>query len=417
MTAGESLASKAAEQGDFAISSSFRFHRPRGPLCARGYCSQCEIQTETGPALACQAPRGPQDVSRKPDLLRPLGRAAEQFPPWFYERRFLKPRALRGPALHALRYLSSAPPLPEAHGEPSVRSRNHLEVETVTVGSASAPDAYHVDRAEGRLALGLYPDRTLAVLSKGEFTTVHFENIVIGSGGYERLPPVKGNDLPGVIGAKALEIFGRLGAFGRGGFRRGGRAALWAPSDEIPRLRSLTEGFGLEVVWSSERAPSVIVGRGRVTGIRDEGEVRCDLVVVGVVQPALDLAMQGGAGVSLTTGELPILALSSTPDWMTVAGRAAERSSGVPDVKAADDGFACLCEDVRYGDLRACVDQGFRHPELVKRRTGATTGPCQGKLCCAAVLSTLRQLDVPANPTRVRPISYPVRLGDLVADA
>ena len=34
--------------------------------------------------------------------------------------------------------------------------------------------------------------------------------------------------------------------------------------------------------------------------------------------------------------------------------------------------FACLCEDVRIGDLADCVAQGFAHPELVKRRPDTT---------------------------------------------
>jgi hypothetical protein len=76
-----------------------------------------------------------------------------------------------------------------------------------------------------------------------------------------------------------------------------------------------------------------------------------------------------------------------------------------------------LCEDVRVSDLRACAAQGFAQTELVKRRTGAMTGPCQGKLCSASVLATLRRLGVDPTPTRSRPLLRPVTLGDLAADA
>jgi hypothetical protein len=69
------------------------------------------------------------------------------------------------------------------------------------------------------------------------------------------------------------------------------------------------------------------------------------------------------------------------------------------------------------GDLRACVADGFRHAELVKRRTGAMTGPCQGKLCASAVLSILREAGVEAVATTARPPARPVTLADLAAHA
>jgi bacterioferritin-associated ferredoxin len=182
-------------------------------------------------------------------------------------------------------------------------------------------------------------------------------------------------------------------------------------------MQVCAERHGLELAWMSERAPEAILGRRKVTAIRSGGEVACDLFVVGVSQPAIELALQAGATAQLTTGELPIVAVTDAPDWLELAGSAAAHSSDVPDVAMDDRAFACLCEDVRVGDVRACVAQGFAHPELVKRRTGAMTGPCQGKLCSAAVLSVLRQVGVDAAPTRARPLARPVTLGELAADA
>ena len=49
-------------------------------------------------------------------------------------------------------------------------------------------------------------------------------------------------------------------------------------------------------------------------------------------------------------------------------------------------------------------------PELVKRRTGALTGPCQGKSCLQAFACLV---DTDGVPT-ARPPLRPVRLGDLV---
>ena len=70
-------------------------------------------------------------------------------------------------------------------------------------------------------------------------------------------------------------------------------------------------------------------------------------------------------------------------------------------------------------EIRAQVGAGYDDPELVKRRTGALTGPCQGKYCLQAFCAVLDgAAGVAANagaPTTARPPLRPIRLGDLVA--
>ena len=411
---GPTVASRAIASREPALAASFRFHRPRGPMCARGYCSQCEITTPDGRRLACAtaAAGGAPDGIRDP--LRPLGVVAQWFTPWFWERRFLRPRRLRRLALHALRHLSSAPRLAAAVPAPRVRRYEEIRAELAVVGAASdEPGAFVVDLDDGDVVLGLYPDRTLGVLRGDRMLAVRFERLVLATGSYERLPPVPGNDLPGVIGLDALEIYARAGAV-----RAGTRIAAWTAPDAAARLDAIAAHHDLDVVWRHEAPPERIIGRRKVRAITADGRrVACELFVVGVRQPAIDLALQAGATATLTSGELPILAVDTTPEWLEVHGSAARLSSGVPDVLPAPSAIACQCEDVRFKDLRACVAQGFAHPELVKRRTGAMTGPCQGKLCSAAVLAELRSCGVPVAPTRARPLARPVTLGDLAADA
>jgi len=412
---GTSVASLAIAADEPALASSFRFHRPRGPMCARGYCSQCEIHTPEGRKLACQtAPDRVGEIGPHRDPLRPLGRIARHFTPWFWEHRFLRPRALRRTMLHALRYLSAAGPLADGAGPAPVRSFEEVTADVLAVGPAGTePGAYVVDPDDGDIVLGVYPDRTLGVLRAGSMLSVRFRRLVLATGSYERLPPVEGNELPGVVGLEAAEIYGRAGAL-----HRGLRMALWAAPEQQARGEALAARHGLDLVWLGDVAPRRIAGRARVRAIEvDGGRIACDLFVVGVRQPALDLALQAGATATLTAGELPILAVDWTPDWLELRGSAAGRSSGVPDARPAAEAIVCACEDVRVKDLEACVAQGLDRPELVKRRTGAMTGPCQGKLCAAAVLATLRDCGVEATPTRARPLARPVTLGELAADA
>lgn len=438
------VASAAIGAGDPAVSASFRFHRPRGPLCGRGYCHQCEVPTSSGRELACQVGTAAARPRPRRDPLRPLGKLAELFPPWFYESRMLRPAPLRGISLHVLRYLSAAPSLSADPAAPAGSSPTaemllrsgvplmlsgpnpreiaaggglpytELDADVAVVGSADGyPGAYRADLAQGSLAFGLYPGRVLGVVSERGMEAVRFGRIVLATGSYDRLPPVEGNDLPGVIGLAALERYGEAGAL-----RAGLPVAVWAPQDQRGRATACAERFGLSLAWMDEQAPQRVLGRGRVTGIQTAGgRVNCDLFVTAVRQPAVELALQGGATAELTTDGLPILAVTQTPDWMELTGSAALRTSGVPDVAAADGAFACLCEDVRAGDLKDCVAQGFGHPELIKRRTGAMTGPCQGKLCSAAVLAVLRDLGCEAGPIRARPLARPVTLRELAADA
>jgi bacterioferritin-associated ferredoxin len=382
-------------------------------MCARGYCSQCEVTTPEGRTLACQTPPGLRPPTPPTDPLRPLGKVAELFRPWFWERRFLRPRRLRGLFLHALRFLSSAGALGEHAPAGRVRRYEEIEAAVVVVGSdRSHGDAFVVDVENGDVPLGVYPDRTLGLLRGDRLISVRFQKLVLATGSYERLPPIPGSDLPGVLGVDAAEIYGAQGAL-----EAGLRIAGWAPQDQHARIEALAQRHGLRVVWTDVRAPREIHGRRRVEAVVAERRIDCDLFVVGVRQPAIELAMQAGATAELTSGELPILALTSTPDWLEVTGDAARTSSDVPDVAPAARAIVCLCEDVRVSDLEACAAQGFTQTELVKRRTGAMTGPCQGKLCSASVLATLRRLGVDPTPTRSRPLLRPVTLGDLAADA
>ena len=379
----QTAAARSLRESRPATGSSFRLHRPRGPLCGEGWCGLCDG--------ACTSTE-----LRPRDRLRPLGKVIERQPPWFWERRFLRPRRARGLYLEVLRRGSSAPRLGAAPPVPPARPVRVEEHATVVVGAGAGVDGRIVDRRAGETALGVY-GRTLAVVTDHGPLELRFERLVLATGSVERLPPVAGNDLPGIVGPVMA-----------GCLPPGARVAVWGPGPAPEHV---------EVVWRSDRAPERITGRGRVRGVvAGAGEIPCDAFLTTVRQPALALAVQAGATVRLTAGELPVLVADALPDWLELLGACAGTTSGVPDVTPADAAFACPCEDVRVRDVRRAIADGFDEPELLKRRTGALTGHCQGRLCSATVLGLLRDAGRPHAPTTVRPPALPVTLAELAAD-
>ncbi len=102
-----------------------------------------------------------------------------------------------------------------------------------------------------------------------------------------------------------------------------------------------------------------------------------------------------------------------TPSTAT-AGFAAAAVAATVVAPAASAALVCFCEDVRAWEIRAEQAAGYADPELIKRRTGALTGPCQGKFCLQSFACLVGDgaNGVVALPT-ARPPLRPVRLGDL----
>lgn len=80
----------------------------------------------------------------------------------------------------------------------------------------------------------------------------------------------------------------------------------------------------------------------------------------------------------------------------------------------------CACHDVTLFDLRRSYEDGYRHPETLKRVTAAFMGPCQGKHCAPLFADVLENLSGEPGPRPERPTArpplYTIRLGDLVTE-
>jgi bacterioferritin-associated ferredoxin len=85
-----------------------------------------------------------------------------------------------------------------------------------------------------------------------------------------------------------------------------------------------------------------------------------------------------------------------------------------------DKSFICLCEDVTIDELRGVVRRGFTDIEDVKRITGISTGPCQGKQCMQIFRQILAEEtgividDIPL--TTNRPPVVPIPFGQWASD-
>lgn len=478
-----SLAGEALRRGTLRLAASFRFGRARGAFCHAGWCQQCKVALADGRVgLACRMDASEIALLRPPRRTRPLaGRVAEALRPWFHERVVLSGRAQQA-FLRMLRRASGALPLPAGPVAPGgplrTLSCDCLVVGLGVSGSAAAEalaqagrdvlgiDEQELDRAgdgrrlPGSVALGLYPDAASpsghALLAAGPTGPVRilFRALVAATGAYERLPPVPGCDLPGIVGVTAFARLARAGAIGRERV-----IGLYAGRDGAARAAAAARQAGLRfrfAVGSTDPAADLaeavhpgrfvagLAGRGRlrVVALSDGTRHACDLLVVGYLQPSYELAMQAGRRAALpaplaalaTEGEaaFPFLAVGGAagdagPDRAMrsrqrvtafLAGRTLEetRPEAMPGPsRIADAVIACPCEDVRVGDLRAAIAAGFDTVEHLKRRTGAGTGPCQGKLCHGLMLGSLAEAGAPVALPTVRPLLRPVALAALGA--
>lgn len=458
----KTIASQRIEAGKPSIGRSFRLHRPRGGFCHAGWCEQCRVNLAGGPiALACMTD-GKQEI-RAPSFLKPwLARLADRLPPWFYEHRLLRPKALRQFYLNGLRRMSAAPILPVAPPAPGGKwQRRHCGLLVVGGGLAgleaaiaaieAGDDVLLVEAEEfgGRarfqpsrrgefvallarmprdrmlshtLCAGLYGDGRQALLISPEGPVLlDFERLVMATGAYDRLPGFPGNDLPGIVGMRGFERLVHAKAV-----PEGCTVGLFGHAREIEAALATGHRFAWIASPASEIAGAAALcratlvaatGRGRVRSVELDpgGEKDCDMLVLGFSQPSYELAAQAGRLATLG-GDPPVVTMEgparieirSVGDAALAPARAARAAS-----RPSPDAFLCLCEDVRWRDATTAIADGYDDIELLKRRTGVGTGPCQGKLCHAEILCVLATAGRPVALPTMRPLTRPVRLAAL----
>ncbi|HXV23145.1 MAG TPA: (2Fe-2S)-binding protein [Alphaproteobacteria bacterium] len=306
---------------------------------------------------------------------------------------------------------------------------------------------------ENTVCLGLYDGATiaLALAPKGP-QMIELSALVVAAGAYDRLPAFLGNDLPGIIGGRAF-----LRLAGAGVFTGRNRIGLYSDAASAPRLVATAAARGIKLNWiagpgalpvtASPTYPNARLrracGRGRITAleIAPGGRLACELLIMSLSQPAYELQMQAGRRAVLagdppcvrTIGPalLPLLEVGEADGtaggsdfaqrveaaltaWIADPQETAGMILDPPRLDEPDPrSILCHCEDVRVADCTGAIKDGFADIELLKRHTGAGTGPCQGKLCHPDLMACLaRAARSPALPTQ-RPLLRPVRLDQL----
>ena len=325
---------------------------------------------------------------------------------------------------------------------------------------AAAAEAAGVRLLGGVAAVGWYGGLVAAIAADAHLE-IRSRAIVAATGSYDRVPLVPGGDRPGVMAARTV-----IGLVERFGIRPGDRAVLVGTGSEIMSAgEALTRAGATELIGPIPTDALVSIGGGqRVASavIQADGATRrldVDLVIFGDRNPNLDLILAAGATVGRrddvlvptldpsgrtsvaalfavgSAAGLPILDRTAADAARATgrlaaaasAGRAAvEMPAGVmpaqpppsetaghshPSGRVARGAIICFCEDVRAWEIRTEVATGYADPELVKRRTGALTGPCQGKYCLQSFACLVGDTTIPT----ARPPLRPVRLGDLIA--
>ncbi len=276
----------------------------------------------------------------------------------------------------------------------------HCDVVVIGQGPAGrgaadeARDAgQHVVTLESRLgqdAIGIYPGPlVVARTNSGMWHLYPREGIVVATGASEIQPVVPGNDLRGLVTARAAAELTSTG------IDLGRVIAVGTPPADVVATTVAGELVRFEPRSGDPRRVGAVVMRDAKG---QEQRHECDTVSLGLGLTPRDALLRMARGTNIR---------------------------GVGDVLLAPDlppcpstGVVCPCAGVTVDDLRSVHGRGFRELDLVKRATLAGTGPCQGAVCVPHIRSFLgaQGSDPPASFT-ARPVTRQLTLGEAAAGA
>ncbi len=243
-----------------------------------------------------------------------------------------------------------------------------------------------LDAATGDEVVAIYAGPTIVVRTPTGMLHVHPHEIVVATGAAEIHPVCPGNQLAGIVTARAAEQLHAAGvAMGR-------VVALGVPPAGVPA--TAVGGTLVRFEGDGGRVRSVVTADPATGG---ETTTPADTVAVGMGLAPRDLLAR-------MAGEVPV----------TVVGDAA-RDEPLPPPPT--EGVVCACMGTTVADLADAWDHGFTELELLKRASQACLGTCQGGACLPNVRSWIaaRTGAVP-DPFTARPASRQITLAEAGAD-
>ena len=453
---GDTVGSALYASGLRIFTRSFKYHRPRGLMCASGSCASCLMEVDGEPSVrVCTRPvEGGEQVrsqaisgSLERDPLRVVDRVGGPLTPvGFYYRMGIRPRRAWPYIERALRRMTGLGRV--NGGRPARTDVEHRLVDVLVVGGGrsgrAAAEHYArsgrevvlvderpesaglelagVDVVAPARALGVFEGRLVPVHAGDVVHRIRAHHVVVATGTVEQPLLFDGNDLPGVMTPAAVMRMLDLWSI------RPGRRAVVLAADETAtaaaeRLRAAGADV-VEVVDLRAQQPALRARerRGLLSAVEIDGRrVECDLLVASAGrQPAYSLIAQAGGAVRFdATGG--VFAPSELPDGIEAVGSVRGTRAGVlappPPERTAGRCFVCHCEDVTAKDLRRAVAEGFDDIEIAKRYTTVTMGPCQGRLCQLGSVRLLAQAtgtdEAALGATTARPPWTPTPLGAL----
>jgi len=166
---GDTVASALAADGVDVLSRSFKYHRPRGVLCASGRCPNCLVDVDGEPNVrACVTEVRPgmrvrsQNAwpSLRTDLLSLTDRFDRLFPIGFYYKTFIRPRAFWPLYEGVLRRVAGLGRI-DIKARPELHPRKrHLHAAVVVVGGGPAGCLAALEAAAAGVRIILIDDGT-----------------------------------------------------------------------------------------------------------------------------------------------------------------------------------------------------------------------------------------------------------------
>ena len=344
--AGEPVACAMLASDELIFSRSIKYHRPRGPVCMSGVCSNCLVRIDGKPNLpACRVRvESGMQIERQnvfPDARLDIFSVNDVvFPKWFNHHEFLAGVPIaQNVMLKVARQLAGLGKLPkEAPPKRDAAVVEHIDVAIIGAGPAGlsaarvftnrqrsfvlferddvrggrlshgfdqgAPEVYSCAPSSLRLnaeVVGVFNDAGqpfLAVIQNARLHLVFPRVMLFCVGGHPAVPAFENNDLPGVFAARAVSRLIR-----RHQVLPGEHIAVIGEGSEARSLvKLISDAGGKATAVAGSVVSASGLNRVHEVVVRENGterSVTCDAVACCEPHsPAFELARAAGASVA-----------------------------------------------------------------------------------------------------------------------